>query len=130
LLPTPDDPWGDGMKVLFWIFALPVLVAAVAFALSNRDTVALEVWPFPYVLELPAYAAILGAVFFGFLCGAAWMWISGGKWRRRARVHARRLRPLERENEDLRKRLAAAEGRQNVPDEVETRRRLAAADMD
>ena len=118
------------MKVLFWIFGLPVLVAAVAFALSNRDTVAFEVWPLPYVLELPAYAAILGAVFFGFLCGAAWTWISGGRWRRRARVHARKLKPLERENEDLRKQLAAAEARQNVPDAAEARRRLAAAEMD
>lgn len=119
------------MKVLFRIFVgLPIFVLAVAFALSSRDTVALGLWPLAYVLELPAYAAILGAAFFGFLCGAAWTWIAGGKWRRRARAHARRLQPLERENEDLRKRLAAAEGRQSVPAAAETRRHLAAADMD
>ncbi|MEE8279239.1 MAG: lipopolysaccharide assembly protein LapA domain-containing protein [Alphaproteobacteria bacterium] len=118
------------MKVLFWLLGLPVLVAAVAFALSNRETVALEVWPLPYVLELPAYAAILGAVFAGFLCGAVWAWMSGGKWRRRARAGARKLKPLERENEELRKQLAAAEARQNVPDAAETRRRLAAAELD
>lgn len=118
------------MKVLFWLLGLPLLVAAVAFALSNRETVALEVWPLPYVLELPAYAAILGAVFIGFLGGAIWAWISGLKWRRRARVHARKLQPLERENAELRKQLAAAEARQDVPDAAETRRRLAAADLD
>lgn len=118
------------MKILSWIIGLPLLVAAVAFALSNRDTVALGIWPLPYVLELPGYAAILGAVFVGFLCGAAWAWILGGKWRRRAREHVRKLKPLEGENEELRKQLAATEARQSPPDEAEIRRRLAAAELD
>ncbi len=69
----------------------------------------LDLWPFPFAIEPPAFAAILGAAFIGFVGGAAYAWISAGKRRRRARADGRRTKFLERENEDLRKQLAAAE---------------------
>jgi uncharacterized integral membrane protein len=97
------------VKFLFWILALPLIVAIVAFATSNRAPVTLDLWPFPVSIGPPAYAAILGAGLIGFLAGAAYAWISAARKRQRTRAQRRRTKFLERENEDLRKQLAAAE---------------------
>ncbi len=118
------------MKLLFWILGIPLIGAIVAFATSNRAPVTLDLWPFPFAIEPPAYAAIFGATFIGFLAGAAYAWISAAKKRRRARADGRRTKFLERENEDLRKQLAAAEvHRPGAADAMEARR-LAAGEPD
>ncbi len=122
------------MKFLFWILGIPLIVAIVAFATSNRVPVTLDLWPFPFAIEPPAYAAILGATLIGFLAGGAYAWISSAKKRRRARADGRRTKFLERENEDLRQQLAAAEVRRTgagpgAADAMEARR-LAAGDTD
>ncbi len=118
------------MKLLFWILGIPLIVAFVAFATSNRGRVTLDLWPFPFAIEPPAYAAILGATLIGFVAGAAYAWISAAKKRRRARGGRRRSKFLERENEDLRKHLAAAEVQRRGAAEASAARRLAAGDMD
>ena len=118
------------MKLLFWILGVPLIVAIVVFATSNLAPVTLDLWPFPFAIEPPAFAAILGAAFIGFLGGAAYAWISAGKRRRRARAEGRKMKFLERENEDLRKQLAAAEVLRPVADEAMEARRLAAGDTD
>ena len=41
----------------------------VAFTVSNRDRVIIDLWPAPLSLEIPIFAAVLAAVFFGFLIG-------------------------------------------------------------
>jgi len=122
------------VKLLFWILGIPLIVAIVAFATSNRAPVTLDLWPFPFAIEPPAYAAILGATLVGFLAGSAYAWISAARKRRRARADGRRTKFLERENEDLRKQLAAAEVHRTGAgpgggDAMEARR-LAAGDTD
>ena len=118
------------MKLLFWILGIPLIVAIVAFATSNRVPVTLDLWPFPFAIEPPAYAAILGATLIGFLAGGAYAWISSAKKRRRACGGRRRTKFLERENEDLRQQLAAAEVRRPGAAEASAARRLAAGDTD
>ena len=124
----------DGVKLLFWILGIPLIVAIVAFATSNRAPVSLDLWPFPFAIEPPAYAAILGASLIGFLAGAAYAWSSAARKRRRARAEGRRTKFLERENEDLRKQLAAAEvhrtGAGPGAADAMAARRLAAGDTD
>lgn len=122
------------MKLLFWILGIPLIVAIVAFATSNRRPVTLDLWPFPFAIEPPAYAAILGATLIGFLAGGAYAWMSAAKKRRRARADGRRTKFLERENEDLRQQLAAAEVRRPGAGpgggNTMAARRLAAGDTD
>ena len=44
------------MRILNTILAMLVAVLVVLFAVSNRTPVVVEIWPFPYQLELGLYA--------------------------------------------------------------------------
>ncbi len=103
------------MKILFWILGFPFVFAIVIFALSNRGKTDLGLWPLFDPIELPVYAAVLFAAVFGFLAGGIYAWVSGGKLRRQVRRHRRQAKLIEKENQDLRKQLAAAEARRHVP---------------
>ena len=89
------------MRVLNTFLAVVVAVLVVLFAISNRAPVVVEIWPFPYRLQLGLYAVILLAVFIGFLAGLITAWLMGGKRRRE-------LRTLRREAKDLHASLAQA----------------------
>ena len=82
---------------LFWAFVLVLAATLALFAGSNREVVALALWPFGFVLELPLYVALLGAAALGILIGAAAAWRAGRRWRRQARRRGRRIAALERE---------------------------------
>ncbi len=90
--------------------AVPVAAAVVLFVVSNRDVVQIKLYPLPSILDpVPLYWVGLGGAFAGFLCGGLVAWLSGHRWRRRARDEARvRLRAAA-ENAALRRRLATAE---------------------
>jgi putative membrane protein len=83
------------MKILFWIFVLVVALVLALFAVSNRETVSLGFWPVPFLVEVPLYVALLGALVIGFLIGELAAWIAGRRWRREARRRARRNTALE-----------------------------------
>ena len=89
------------MRVLNTIFAVLIAVLVVLFAVSNRAPVVVEIWPFPYQLELGLYALILLAGFLGYLVGIFTSWLSGAKRRRE-------LKMLRREAKDLQASLARA----------------------
>lgn len=103
------------MKILFWILGLPFIFASVVFALSNRGNTDLGLWPLLDPIEIPVYAAVLSAAVIGFLAGGIYAWVSGGKLRRQVRGHRRQAKLLEKENQDLRRQLAAAEAHRHVP---------------
>ena len=85
------------MKLLFWILVALVAVVLALFAVSNRLSVALGLWPLPFVIELPLYLAILGALLIGFFGGALAACIVGRRRRREYRQRGRRIAVLERE---------------------------------
>ncbi len=89
------------MRTLNTFLAILVAVVVVLFAISNRMPVVVEIWPFPYQLQLSLYAVILLAVFVGFVAGMTTAWLSGGKRRRETRA-------LRKENRDLQASLARA----------------------
>ena len=95
------------MRTLNTILAIVVAVLVVLFAISNRMPVVVEIWPFPYQLQLGLYAVILLAVFVGFLAGLIAAWLSGGKRRRE-------MRALRKENRDLHASLARAQAVQDA----------------
>ena len=65
------------MRLLGWLLAVPAGFVAIAFAVANRGTITLSFDPLPYVLELPLYAALLGALLLGVLVGGLVAWLSG-----------------------------------------------------
>ncbi len=97
------------VRLISWIILAPLAVAVVAFSVSNRDSVMVELWPLPFIWELPLFLVVLVGTFAGFIMGGLVAWISGGKGRRRARARTRQAESAERELVHLRHKLAAME---------------------
>jgi lipopolysaccharide assembly protein A len=85
------------MKLVFWFVVVLVAAVLALFAMSNREAVALGLWPLPFALDLPLYLAILAALLIGFIAGVVAAWIAGRRWRRENRRRGRRIAVLERE---------------------------------
>lgn len=85
------------MKILFWFVITLVAAVLALFAASNRQAVALGLWPLPFVLELPLYLAVLAALLIGLIAGALYAWSAARDRRRTGRRHSRRIAALERE---------------------------------
>ena len=98
------------MRVLFWILVVLVAIALAAFAASNRAPVALGLWPLPWLLDLPVYLAVLGALLIGFIAGSLAAWLGGRHTRRELRRQRRRSAALERELAATQAQLAGARG--------------------
>ena len=89
-------------KLTATIVTLPITLAVVLFAVSNRHTVALEFWPLPGALEVPLYVVGLLTMVVGFLIGGVIAWLGAGESRQRARVAERDARGLEAQLADAR----------------------------
>jgi uncharacterized integral membrane protein len=87
---------------------LPVALVVVVFAVSNRDEVAINLWPIGTDLSVPFFAVVLGVFLAGFLMGAAIMWLSRSRERNRMRRLRYRTEELERELNRLRRQADAA----------------------
>jgi uncharacterized integral membrane protein len=94
------------VKHLSWLVTLPVTLAVVVFAVSNRTPVEIDFFPFPSHPVLPAYLLVLGSLFVGFLIGGAVAWLAGAPHRRRARRLAAEADMLSRELAEARRRSA------------------------
>ena len=75
------------MRLLRWVLVLSVTLAAVLFAVSNRQLAEVYLWPLPLVIDAPVYLIALGSLVLGFLIGAVAAWYNG--IRRRLRRRAR-----------------------------------------
>ena len=93
------------MKLIRWLIGLPLAAVAIIFAVSNRQMVTVELWPFPWTADLPLYLLSLGTLAVGIVIGALFAWTSGSHKRAQTRGQKRhqeiRIRNLERENEQL-----------------------------
>lgn len=87
------------MKILWWVVLALVALVLILFAVSNRETVSVELWPLPSALELPLYLVVLGTLVIGFFAGRFLTWVGGWRWRREARRSRERIALLERELE-------------------------------
>lgn len=85
------------MKIFYRLVFIPVAAVFVVFAVANRHTLTLKLWPLPLEIDLPVYIAVLGALAVGMAIGGSVQWISDGKWRRRARSDKRKANALERQ---------------------------------
>jgi uncharacterized integral membrane protein len=96
------------MKFLWWMVLALAAVVLILFAVSNRETVSVELWPLPALMELPLYLLVLGTLVLGFVVGELAAWIGGWHWRREARRSRDRIAGLERELEAERARVPLA----------------------
>ncbi len=92
------------MRLLTWSLGLIVALVSVSFAVSNRQEVAVTLWPFPFALDLSLYIIVLTSVLAGFVVGSLATWLAAGKHRRRVRKQRTEIRNLESELDTLRSR--------------------------
>ncbi|MDA0341562.1 MAG: LapA family protein [Proteobacteria bacterium] len=102
-------------KLATSIVTLPITIAVVLFAVSNRNIVEVQFWPLPGTLDLPLYVIGLVTMVVGFLIGGVIAWLGGAESRHRARMAERDIRSLEiklsdaqRETEEARAKAAPA----------------------
>jgi uncharacterized integral membrane protein len=74
-----------------------VALALVVFAVDNRQTVTVSLWPLPIEASMGLYLVVLLTLLFGFLLGELIAWMNGHRWRREARLKAKRIEELERQ---------------------------------
>jgi uncharacterized integral membrane protein len=84
------------VRLLHWFVTLPAALVAIVFAVANRGSVSVSLWPLTSQ-SMPLYAVVLLAMLIGFLIGEFVAWVNGGRARRLARERQRRTAALERE---------------------------------
>jgi uncharacterized integral membrane protein len=87
--------------LLAWLFTIPVIAGAIGFAIYNPDIVPVMVSPFRDAIPMPLYIPVLAAMAFGFLFGSLMTWAGMASLRRERRDYKKRVRALEKENDDL-----------------------------
>jgi uncharacterized integral membrane protein len=102
-------------RLLRGAITVPLTVLVVVFAISNRQTVLVELWPLPDALEMPVYLMGLVAVFVGFLLGGTVAWFAAGTARRRARLAERDANDLRRDLQSARRHAAPEGGQARLP---------------
>jgi putative membrane protein len=85
------------MRRLWLVVTIPLTVALAIFAIANRQSVQISLWPLDLTLDLPLFLLALGTFAVGLLLGAFLMWLPLLGWRHRARAEERRVRRLETE---------------------------------
>lgn len=103
------------MRRFSYVLTVPLAVLLVLFAIDNRDRLTVSFWPLPWVVAMPSFLALFVALLIGFFAGAAAIWLSGGKARRRARgladtarAQAHQIAEHERRQAELRAQTAPA----------------------
>jgi len=96
-------------KIIAAVILVPLAVVIIAFAVANREVVAVSLDPFSAEhpaasLTLPLFALVIVLLILGVLIGGIATWLRQSKWRRTARR-------LEREIADL----TSKSGRSNGP---------------
>jgi putative membrane protein len=87
------------VRILYRLIILVGALLLVLFAVSNRETVSLALWPLPFLLDLPLYLVFFISLLIGALVGAVATWLAGQHDRRELRRRRRRIGALERELE-------------------------------
>jgi uncharacterized integral membrane protein len=83
------------VRVLEYVVASVLLIALVVFAVSNRSPVELNLFPFPFLLELPVYLALIAALVIGAVLGALVRYGSNLRIRLALRSLARQRKVME-----------------------------------
>ena len=98
------------LRLLFWIFALPILVIVVVFAAMNPNEVQLNLWPVTDAgVPFPLYGVGLAGLLAGFVLGAVVALLRRSSARARVRALVQQTERDPREIASLKERLVQAE---------------------
>ena len=109
------------LRFLSFLITLPLTLLVVDFAVSNRQSVPMGLFPLVDQVEMPLFLPVVLALVIGLLAGAVFVWLSGHGTRVKARREAKRAQQLERELAEartaalLRPEAIVLESRENTP---------------
>jgi len=89
------------VRIPSWLISLPLAAVVVSFALTNRGVETFALWPLPFTVEAPVWAAVFVGVAIGFVFGALSVWVGRLRLGRRARREAARAERAERALADI-----------------------------
>lgn len=87
------------------------LVIIVSFAVSNRQTVEVALWPLPETIQLQLFWVFLFGLVFGAVIGGMGAWLGGMRKRRVGRIMRRKAEELEGQLNTIRKQREAADAK-------------------
>jgi uncharacterized integral membrane protein len=106
------------MKFLSGTLGFIVIFLALAFALANRQTATISLWPFGITIEAPLYLLTLGTLLLGVVIGAFIAWFGMFPHRLRARKAQKDLAVLQDKVADLQQAVAAAASAPDPDDDL------------
>jgi lipopolysaccharide assembly protein A len=92
------------MRIFYRAIILACAILLMLFAVSNRETVSLALWPLPFLVDLPLYLLFFLSLLVGAVIGAS-----------AARISRRELRHHRRQSEALGRELAATHSQLTLP---------------
>ncbi|MDH5187478.1 MAG: LapA family protein [Rhodospirillaceae bacterium] len=96
-------------RIFMWIVLLPAVLAIVVFALNNSSAIAIDLWPFGIVVEMPVYLAFILVLSIGAFLGGFVSIVSGAKARALHRASTYEAEVKIRELEKLKSRCETLE---------------------
>ena len=97
------------LKYVGWAIVIIVAALTVNFAVHNFVKTPIDLWPLPFAVDLPLFAIVLIAVFFGFCVGVIVAWWSGLGRRDQAARNARELKQMSAQLDAAKRQSADAE---------------------
>lgn len=83
------------LRLLKALIVLPVTGLILLFAVANRQTAVVSLWPLPYEIDTPVFFVALAPLALGVMVGGIAAWLAGGRARRLARERGRQIKTLE-----------------------------------
>lgn len=83
--------------LLAWLLTLPLIVAAVFFAIYHQQDVVVTWSPFNDPITLPLYIPVLSAIAIGFLLGCLMTWAGSARQRKAIRDQKKKIKALEKQ---------------------------------
>jgi len=88
-------------KTVLRLILLPIVLIVAVFALSNRQSIDLSLWPLPWGAQAPLFVLLLATLLLGILIGGGLTWARGHHHRSAAREHRRANERLQRQLDAL-----------------------------
>ena len=112
-------------RLILWIIMLPAAAMVVVFALNNRSGVAIDLWPFGIVVEMPIYLAFILVFGSGAVLGGIASTLTGAKARARYRSATYDAEVKRREMEKLSAKCKSLEASQKQTSQKQTSQKQA-----
>lgn len=82
------------MNLLKMLIGLPLLIVIMVFAFMNNDLATFDLWPFAIKLDVSLSVAIVFLIFFGFIIGNLFSWMSYAPVRKALRQQRKQCKKL------------------------------------